>query len=91
MKGSRGVGGERGIIIKKTTGTTGEEMSLLLLPAGHYCGREYHFKSAKQEGRARWGIKEVRVGPKKKNFFNVLLKAELFCRETPSEISLPPF
>jgi len=40
MKGSRGVGGERGIIIKKTTGTTGEEMSLLLLPAGHYCGRE---------------------------------------------------
>lgn len=37
---SRGEGGGVGIIIKKTGRATGEEMSLLLLPAGHHCGRE---------------------------------------------------
>lgn len=39
-KTSRGEGGGMPIVIKKTTRATGEEMSLLLLPAGHYCGRE---------------------------------------------------
>lgn len=40
MKRSRGEGDGVGRVSKKARRTTGEEMSLLLLPAGYYCGRE---------------------------------------------------
>lgn len=40
VESSREDGGGVKIIIKKTRRATGEEMSLLLLPAGHHCGRE---------------------------------------------------